>query len=86
VQLAVEPVLAPVHDQVHGPLPETAVGVPAVQRLPVGALARSALWEEPQLPLMIWRQLVLLVDHEPWVHVAVALPVQPPVVFERLPL
>lgn len=85
VQFAVEPVFAPVQDHVHGPVPDTVVGVPDVQRL-VGVLARSAPWCDPHTPLMICRQLVLLVDHEPCVHVAVALPVQPPVVFDKLPL
>ena len=47
---AVVPPLLPLQDQVHGPLPVTAEAAPALQRLVVGALVRSAPFEDPQTP------------------------------------
>ena len=41
----------PAHDHVHGPLPDTVLAVPAVQRLLVGALATVVPFTEPQVPL-----------------------------------
>jgi hypothetical protein len=48
---AVVPPAKPLHIQVHGPLPLTADAAPALQRLLVGALLRSAPFEEPHAPL-----------------------------------
>ena len=50
LQEAVTPVFAPVHDQLHGPDPETAVGVPAAQKLVVGAEYKLDPLETPQTP------------------------------------
>jgi hypothetical protein len=49
-QEAVDPPFDPAQLHVHGPLPVTAEAVPALQRLIVGALVRSAPFEEPQTP------------------------------------
>ena len=50
-QVAVVPPLLPAQLHDHGPLPVTADAVPALQRLVVGALVRSAPFEEPHAPL-----------------------------------
>jgi hypothetical protein len=50
-QLAVEPPLAPKQLQSHGPVPVTVEAVPVLQRLVVGALVKSALFDEPHAPL-----------------------------------
>jgi hypothetical protein len=47
----VVPPLAPVQDQVQGPVPEIAVAVPVVQRLVVGAMYALEPFEVPQAPL-----------------------------------
>jgi hypothetical protein len=59
----------PAQVQVHGPLPLTADAVPALQRLPVGALVRSAPFEEPHAPLTA--------EDEGAQHTAVAPPLDP---------
>jgi hypothetical protein len=51
-QLAVVPPFEPAHVQFHGPEPPPVEAVPAVQRLLVGALVRSAPFDEPHAPLM----------------------------------
>src|SRR5271169_806754 len=48
---AVVPPAEPAHVHAHGPLPPTVDAVPALQRLLVGALLRSAPFEEPHAPL-----------------------------------
>ena len=50
-QVVVVPPLLPAQAQFQGPLPVTLVAVPALQRLVVGALVRSAPFEEPHAPL-----------------------------------
>jgi hypothetical protein len=50
-QLAVDPPLLPLQDQVQGPVPKTVVADPAEQRLVVGADDRLAPFDEPQTPL-----------------------------------
>jgi len=50
-QLAVVPPPEPAQLHDHGPLPVTVDPVPALQRLVVGALVRSAPFEEPHVPL-----------------------------------
>src|SRR5271157_3818799 len=50
-QLAVVPPPEPAHVQFHGPEPLTLEAVPALQRFAVGALVRSAPFEEPHPPL-----------------------------------
>jgi len=45
------PPLLPAQDHVQGPVPETDDAVPALHRPDVGALTRSAPFEEPQAPL-----------------------------------
>ena len=50
-QVAVVPPLLPTQLQIQGPLPVTAVAVPALQRFAVGALVMSAPFEEPHAPL-----------------------------------
>ena len=50
-QIAMVPPLLPRQLQFQGPLPVTVVAVPALQRLVVGALVRSAPFEEPHAPL-----------------------------------
>ena len=52
LQLAVVPPLIPAQVQIHGPVPVTAEGVPAVQRLVVGIEARVWPLELPQVPLV----------------------------------
>jgi hypothetical protein len=52
LQLAVVPPLEPRHDHVQGPEPETAVGVPVLQRFVVGMLERVAPLLVPQVPLV----------------------------------
>src|SRR5690606_12150757 len=42
--------LRPLQDHVHGPVPATAVGVPALQRLTVGATATATPFAVPQRP------------------------------------
>ncbi len=49
-QLAVVPPLDPVQLHVHGPVPLTAVAVPVLQRLVVGAEVNVPPFEEPQTP------------------------------------
>ena len=49
-QLAVAPLLAPAQLHVHGPLPETADGVPVMQRPVVGALLNCVPFDAPQDP------------------------------------
>jgi hypothetical protein len=49
-QVAVVPPLLPSQLHDHGPLPLTAVAVPVVQRLAVGALLSLPPFEEPQAP------------------------------------
>ena len=43
--------MLPAHDQLHGPLPDTAPAVPVAQRLVEGALATVVPFAEPQVPL-----------------------------------
>jgi hypothetical protein len=50
-QVAVFPPLLPTQVQVQGPLPVTAVAVPALQRLVVGALVRLVPFEESHTPV-----------------------------------
>ena len=50
-QVAVVPVPIPVQLQSHGPLPVTAVALPALQRLVSGAVANVPPFAEPQVPL-----------------------------------
>jgi hypothetical protein len=50
-QLAVAPPPDPAQVQSHGPAPVTVDAVPALQRFVVGALVRSAPFEEPHAPL-----------------------------------
>ena len=50
-QLAVEPPFDPAQVQVHGPAPLTALALPAVQRLLVGAAVKTPLLAEPHWPL-----------------------------------
>ena len=52
LQFAVAPPLAPVHVQLHGPVPVTLVSVPVIQRLPDGAIKKMALFESPHVPLI----------------------------------
>ena len=61
-QLAVVPPLEPAQVQLQGPLPLTLEAVPALQRFAVGALVRSAAFEEPHAPLT----LVLPLDVVVW--------------------
>ena len=49
-QLALVPPLEPTQVQLQGPLPLTADVVPALQRSAVGALVKSALFEESHAP------------------------------------
>ena len=49
-QLAVVPPLDPVQLQVHGPVPVTAVGAPALQRPVVGAVVNAPPFDDPQIP------------------------------------
>jgi hypothetical protein len=49
-QIAVVPPLLPAQLHDHGPLPLTLDAVPALQRFAVGALVRSAPFEEPHAP------------------------------------
>ena len=53
LQLALEPPLLPLHDQVQGPSPDTALEVPALQRFKVGALSKMLPFAVPQLPSTI---------------------------------
>ena len=53
-QLAVVPPFAPWQLQVHGPEPATALAVPALQRLLVGAELNVPPLAEPHWPLMTW--------------------------------
>jgi len=46
-----EPPFVPVQVQLHGPVPETADGAPALQRLLVGAFANWPVLAAPQTPL-----------------------------------
>jgi hypothetical protein len=50
-QLAVEPPFKPAQFQVHGPVPPTALAVPDVHRLVVGAAVKVPLLAEPHWPL-----------------------------------
>lgn len=47
---AVVPAFEPAQVQPHGPLPATAEAVPALHRLVIGALVRSAPFEAPHTP------------------------------------
>ncbi len=51
-QLAVVPPFDPVQLHVHGPVPLTAVAVPVLQRLVVGAEANVPPFDEPHTPLI----------------------------------
>jgi len=46
------------HDHVHGPVPDIADPVPAVQRLVVGVVLKDAALEEPQAPFTIEGRVV----------------------------
>ncbi len=50
LQFAVEPPLYPLHDHVHGPVPDTVLGVPTVQSPVTGAVGRVWLFDDPQTP------------------------------------
>ncbi len=50
-QEALEPLQEPLHDQVQGPGPETALALPALQRLEEGADEVATPLAEPQTPL-----------------------------------
>lgn len=50
LHLGVVPPFTPVHDQYHGPVPETELGVPALQRFVFGTVVRLAPFELPQTP------------------------------------
>ena len=50
-QLAVDPPFDPAQVQIQGPLPVTALAVPALQRLVVGAEAKVPPLDEPHWPL-----------------------------------
>ena len=52
-QVAVVPLPLPAQLHDHGPLPLTVDAVPVLQRLAVGALVRSAPFEEPHAPLTL---------------------------------
>ena len=52
-QVAVVPPPLPAQLHDHGPLPLTVDAVPVLQRLAVGALVRSAPFEEPHAPLTL---------------------------------
>ena len=49
----VEPPFTPLHAHVHGPEPETIVGLPTLQRFELGALEKFPPLEDPQTPLVI---------------------------------
>ena len=49
-QFAVVPLFDPVQLHVHGPLPLTAVAVPALQRFAVGAVVNTPPFDDPQAP------------------------------------
>ena len=51
-QLASVPLFIPVQFQLQGPVPVTAVAVPALQKLVVGAMVNAPPLLEPQLPLI----------------------------------
>ena len=51
LQEALEPLQEPLHDQVQGPEPETALALPALQRLEEGAEDEATPLAEPQTPL-----------------------------------
>ncbi len=51
-QLAVVPPFDPVQLHVHGPLPLTAVAVPALQRFVVGAVSNVCPFDVPHTPLI----------------------------------
>jgi hypothetical protein len=51
VQLTVMPLFSPMQFQFHGPLPLTAVAVPAEQRLSIGCKAIAEPFAEPHSPL-----------------------------------
>ena len=70
----------PAQLQVHGPLPLTVDAVPAVQRLAVGVLVRSAPFEEPHAPL------TFVVDASLSEHDAVLPPLLPAQVHDHGPL
>ncbi len=68
-QLAVVPPLDPVQLHVQGPVPLTAVAVPALQRLVVGAVVKVPPLDEPHTPFtgvnvkeadMLWLAVTLL--------------------------
>ena len=49
-QVAVVPPFVPAQLQFHGPEPVTALAVPAVQRLVLGAVVKVPPWDAPQTP------------------------------------
>ena len=63
-QLAVEPPPEPVHDQLHGPEPETLEAEPALQRFVVGAEATVVPLAEPQEPFTTVAVAVAVFDAE----------------------
>ena len=71
------PPLVPAHDHVHGPLPDTVLAVPAVQRLLVGALATVVPLAEPQVPLIVVDVDPSIVPRNPFGH-PIAASVNPP--------
>lgn len=50
LQFRFVPPFAPVHDHDHGPVPETELGVPLVQRFVFGRVVSVAPFELPQTP------------------------------------
>lgn len=52
LQVDVVPPLLPLHVQLHGPVPVTAVAVPVVQKLVVGTIVYVPLLLIPQVPLI----------------------------------
>ena len=50
-QLAGDPPFDPLQVHDHGPVPDTPLAVPAVQRLVVGAAVNICPFDEPQTPL-----------------------------------
>ena len=64
-QLAVEPPLDPVQLHAHGPLPLTAVAVPVLQRLVVGAEVNVPPLDEPHTPAMGFAENVAVTEQLP---------------------
>ncbi|MFO0750151.1 MAG: hypothetical protein U1F43_31445 [Myxococcota bacterium] len=69
LQLAVAPPPWPVHCHVNGPVPLTAVGVPAAQRPSSARPARRCCSRKPRAPTMICVQVVALVLQVPSLQV-----------------